>query len=262
MKTRRILSILSAAVLSAALFTGCKEKVPENTIHSIADLNGKTIGVQAGTTGDIYASDVTDNVEIFYSGTEAVKSLKEGKLDAVLIDIEPAKLYVEQNPELAILEESFTVEEYAIAVKKGNDELLDKINGALDELMADGTLEAIKSNWIGEEAGQHPYVSPEGAERTNGTLVMATNAEFAPYESRDGDQIVGFDVDMMQAVCDKLGMNLNIRNMDFDNVLIAVDSAKADVGVAGITVTPERENIVNFSNTYTTSTQVIIIRKD
>ena len=91
---------------------------------------------------------------------------------------------------------------------------------------------------------------------------MATNADFAPYESRDGDNIVGFDVDMMQAVCDKLGMNLNIRNMDFDNVLIAVDAAKADVGVAGITVTPERENIVSFSNTYTTSTQVIIIRKD
>lgn len=262
MKIRRLFSLLSAAILSAVLLTGCKEKVPENTIHSIADLSGKAIGVQAGTTGDIYASDITDNVEIFNSGKEAVKSLKEGKLDAVLIDIEPAKLYVEQNPELTILEESFTVEEYAIAVKKGNNELLDKINGALDELIADGTLEAIKSNWIGDEAGQHPYVSPEGTERINGTLVMATNADFAPYESRDGDNIVGFDVDMMQAVCDKLGMNLNIRNMDFDNVLIAVDSAKADVGVAGITVTPERENIVSFSNTYTTSTQVIIIRKD
>lgn len=67
---------------------------------------------------------------------------------------------------------------------------------------------------------------------------MATNAEFPPYESVDGETIVGVDVDMMQAVCDEIGMELKVENMEFDSIIAAVQSGKADVGVAGMTVTP------------------------
>lgn len=262
MKARRLLSVMAAAALSAALFTGCGSKIPPNTVFSLDDLNGKVIGVQTGTTGDIYASDVTDNVELFDTGAAAVAALKEGKLDAVMIDLEPAKVYVEQNSDLRILEESFAVEEYAIAVKKGNDELKDKINDALAQLSTNGTLDAIKANWIGETAGQNPYTSPADADRSNGTLIVATNAEFPPYESVENEAIVGLDIDMMQAVCDVLGMNLNVRNMDFDSILTTVDAGNADVGVAGITVNEDRKTIVNFTDSYTTSTQVIIVRAD
>jgi len=90
---------------------------------------------------------------------------------------------------------------------------------------------------------------------------MATNAEFPPYESMSGEAIVGFDVDMMTAVCDTLGMELQIDNMEFDSIIAAVDSGKADVGVAGMTVTEDRLENVNFTDPYTTATQVIIVRK-
>lgn len=261
MKIRAFLSAAAAAVLSAAMLAGCGS-IPENTVFSVDDLNGKSIGVQLGTTGDIYASDVPDaTVERFNKGADAVQALKQGKVDAVLIDVEPAKVFVSNNDDLMILDDAFAVEEYAIAIKKGNDELTEKINGALAQLSSDGTLESIKNNWIGENAGKSPYTSPDDADRSGGVIVMATNAEFPPYESMSGEEVVGFDVDMMRAVCDVLGMELKIDNMEFDSIIAAVDSGKADVGVAGMTVTEERQENVNFSDPYTTATQVVIVRK-
>ena len=95
-----------------------------------------------------------------------------------------------------------------------------------------------------------------------GKLVMATNAEFPPYESVDGDKVVGIDADMMQAVCDILGYELSIENMEFDSIISAIESGKADVGAAGLTVTEDRLKNVNFTDSYTTATQVVIVRKD
>ena len=248
---------LIAVAMSVTMLAGCG--VPANTVHSVDDLEGKTIGVQLGTTGDIYAEDVKDaKVEKYNKGADAVQALKQGKIDAVIIDAEPAKVFVEKNDDLEILDEPFAEEEYAIAMKLDNTELQTAVNGALKELKADGTLDAIKANYVGENAGKNPYKSPDNVSRDKGTLVMATNAEFPPYES---DKVVGIDADMMQAVCDKLGYELKIDDMAFDSIISAVQSGKADVGVAGMTVTPDREKNVLFSDTYTSSSQVIIVRK-
>ena len=106
------------------------------------DLKGVTVGVQLGTTGDIYVSDLEADgttVERYNKGFEAVQALSQGKIDAVVIDGEPAKTFVSETEGLKILDEAFTVEEYAIAVKKGNTELLDKVNGALETLKDNGT---------------------------------------------------------------------------------------------------------------------------
>ena len=95
------------------------------------------------------------------------------------------------------------------------------------------------------------------------TLVMATNAAFPPYESLDeNNNVIGFDADMMRAVCDKLGYELEIMNIDFDSIIAAVDSGKADVGAAGMTVTEDRLKNIDFSDSYTTATQVIIVRAE
>lgn len=252
---------MSAAAMVLFLLTGCGS-VPPNTVNNADDLKGKKIGVQLGTTGDAYADDVPDaTVEKYNKGADAVQALKQGKIDAVIIDNEPAKVYVSKNEDLKILDETFAIEDYAIAIKKGNSELTEKINGALSELKADGTLDSIKNNWIGDDAGKTPYETPDGTEYPNGTLVMATNAEFPPYESISDDKIVGFDADMMTAICDKIGYKLEIENMEFDSIIAAVQSGKADVGVAGMTVDEDRLKNVDFSDPYTTATQVIIVRK-
>lgn len=94
------------------------------------------------------------------------------------------------------------------------------------------------------------------------TLVMATNAEFPPYEYHDGDKIVGIDAEIAQAIADDMGLELVIEDMQFDSIIAAVQSGKADIGVAGMTVTEDRIASVDFSIPYTTSAQVIILKED
>lgn len=236
-----------------------------NTVSTVDDLPGKIIGVQLGTTGDIYASDYEakgSTIERYNKGTDAIQALKQGRVDCVIIDEQPAIAFVNKNDDLTILEEEFALEEYAIAVSKDNAELTAKINEALATLKADGTLDNIIANYIGDDTkGTMPYVSPEDIDRSNGTLVMATNAAFEPYEYYANQEIVGIDADMAQAVCDILGMELRIDDMEFDSIINAVVSGKADIGVAGMTVTEDRLKNIDFTDTYTTATQVIIVRK-
>ena len=132
--------------------SAAESKVPANAVHSVDDLPGKTIGVQLGTTGDIYAGDIADaTIERYNKGFEAVQALTQGKIDAVIIDNEPAKVFVAENEGTKILEEDFAVEEYAMAIAKENTELLEKVNVALAELTEDGTLQAIVDKYISAE---------------------------------------------------------------------------------------------------------------
>ena len=257
---KKLVALALGTVMAVSMTAG----VSAATVESKDDLKNATIGVQLGTTGDIEASEYEADgatVKRYSKGSEAIQALMAGQIDCVIIDSQPAQKFVESADGLKILDEPFVEEEYAICLKKGNDELLDKINGALKELKEDGTVDDIMNNYIGDNIGETPYESPEDVDRSNGTLVMATNAEFPPYESKENDKVVGIDADMMQAVCDKLGYELKIDDMAFDSIISAVQSGKADVGVAGMTVTPDREKNVLFSDTYTSSSQVIIVRK-
>ena len=117
------------------------------------DLTGKKIGVQLGTTGDIYASDIEDaQVEQYNKGFEAVQALTQEKIDAVVIDGEPAKEFVKDAEGLKILDEAFTEEEYAIAIAKDNEELLGQINDALASLKESGKLDEIVAKYIKSDA--------------------------------------------------------------------------------------------------------------
>lgn len=237
----------------------------EGAVASVDDLPGKSIGVQLGTTGDIFASDYEEQgstIERFNKGNDAIQALLQGKIDCVMIDEQPAKAFVANTTGLKILEEPFAEEDYAICVSKDNAELTASINEALAKLKADGTLDNIVKNYIGDDTkGQFPYESPADVDRSNGTLVMATNAYFEPYEFYQGDKVVGIDADMAQAVCDILGYELKIEDMEFDSIINAIQSGKADIGVAGITVTEDRLQSVDFTDSYASSKQVIIVKE-
>ena len=118
-------------------------------ISSLSDLGADSvIGVQTGTTGDIYCSDEFSNIERYNKGMEAVQALSQGKIDAVVIDSEPAKVFVSETSGLKILDESYTDEQYAAAIRKGNTALLENVNKALGELKSDGTLDKIVAKYI------------------------------------------------------------------------------------------------------------------
>ncbi len=116
------------------------------------DLKDKKIGVQINTTGDTQTTEEFGDAAIdrYQNGALAVESLKNGKVDCVVIDGEVAKALVEANEGLEIIADAYSIEEYAIALQKGNTELLDKINGALEELLADGTIDSIIAKYIEE----------------------------------------------------------------------------------------------------------------
>ena len=131
--------------------------VPEDSdITGPDDLaNDKMIGVQQGTTGDIYCSDTPENggfgeehVIAYPNGASAVQALITGKVDAVVIDNEPAKAYVAENEGLKILDTEYLTEDYAIAIAKDNTELLDKVNASLAKLKEDGTVQSIIDKYI------------------------------------------------------------------------------------------------------------------
>lgn len=94
------------------------------------------------------------------------------------------------------------------------------------------------------------------------TLVMATNASFPPYEYYDGDAIVGIDAEIAAAVCEKMGYALQIDDMEFDSIIAAVGSGKADFAMAGMTVTEERKQMVDFSDSYATGIQAVVVKED
>ena len=112
-----------------------------------------------------------------------------------------------------------------------------------------------------EESTAAESTAAESKEAAGGKLVMATNAEFEPWEYKEGNDIVGIDADISKAICDKLGYELKIEDMSFETILASVNSGKADFGAAGMTVTPEREESVDFTDTYANATQVVIVRK-
>ena len=128
-------------------------------IKTVDDLTADkkyTIGVQTGTTGDLYSTwDIEDEglgtVSRYNKGADAVEALKVGKVDCVIIDNEPAKVFVEENEDLEILETAYAEEDYAIAISKKNEDLLKKINDALAKLTEDGTIQKVIDKYISVE---------------------------------------------------------------------------------------------------------------
>ncbi|MDO5142106.1 MAG: basic amino acid ABC transporter substrate-binding protein [Eubacteriales bacterium] len=128
--------------------------VPEgSSIASPDDLEGKTIGVQSGTTGDVYCTDDygRDHVKQYSNGALAVAALVNGQIDCVVIDNEPAKNYVAANQGLKILDTEYVVEDYAAAIAKGNTELHEKVDAAIETLKENGTIASIIAKYIPAE---------------------------------------------------------------------------------------------------------------
>ncbi len=93
-------------------------------------------------------------------------------------------------------------------------------------------------------------------------LIVGTEAGFAPYEYMKGNEVVGIDMDIAKAIADEMGKELEIKNMDFDGALAAVQSGKVDFVAAGVSISPEREEAMDFSNEYVNSTEVIVVNKE
>ncbi len=226
---------------------------------------GIKIGVQTNTTGDIYSSgDFGEDAIVRYdNGALAVEALKNGKVDIVIIDNEPAKAYVAANEGLKILETEYAVEDYAICFAKGNTELKNAVDGALTTLISNGSVKSIVDKYINSNGSLEGLegVPVASVDTDKPNLVMATNAEFPPYEYIEGDMYYGIDVEVAKIIADELGYDLVIENVAFDSIIPGVQAGKYDMGMAGMTVTESRLESVDFSTSYATGIQAVIVKE-
>ncbi len=276
MNFKKIIAVSLAAVLSMSALAGCGDKkdatkAEENTATETAsaitckeDLAGKKIAVQEGTTGDMFVTDEVEGAEVsrFKRAVDAAMDLKNGKVDAVVIDDQVAKDLVAEIAGLKILDEPLTEEQYAIAMPKDNEELVATVNEVIAELTENGTIETIRKAYIDNDEAALAELKAKEEPTGEMKLVMGTNAEFAPFEFQDDEgNIVGYDIEIIKEVARKLGCELVIENMAFDSLIAALNSGKIDLVAAAMTATDERKQQVNFSENYYNAAQVIIIKE-
>ena len=254
------LTILLTA-LAVLTLAGCsKSKV---TINGKADLDGKKIGVQTGTTGELFVQEEVPGAVIssFKSGIDAALDLKNGAIDCVILDELPAQEIVKRNPSLKIVRDPYFAEnkeEYAIAVKKGNSALLSKIDETINAMKKNGEYEALVNAFMPADG---KIQIPASITTSGSTVVLGTNAAFPPFEYVEGKNIVGFDITMGEKIAKTAGMKLEVMDMAFDSLIPALQSGTIDFIAAGMSVTEERKKNVDFSVPYFASEQVIIVRK-
>lgn len=270
MKKLKLLLTLLLCVICLLSFTACNKK----------DFK---IGVQSGTTGELYVKGDSDMMFDGFANNEclpydngglAVQAMINGQVDFVIIDNEPAKQLVGQNPGIKIIDIPLTTEQYAYGIDKNQPELLSSVNAIITAIKGDGRLQAIfdkydalqydnEGNVIG---GDDAIVGIESATKNNsnpqGQLVIATNAAFAPYEYKKGNKFAGIDMEVAQLIANELSLELVIEDMEFVSVVTSVGINNVDVAMSGLTVTASRKEVVNFSEVYYEGVYQVLIVKD
>ena len=156
-----------------------------------------------------------------------------------------------------VLEYDLTSEQYAFGVDKAQEDLLADVNAFVQKIKTDGTLDEICDRYFGD--GEPVAVESAKEDPSKDQLVVATNAEFAPFEYMEGDKFYGIDMEIAALLAQELGKELVIVNMDFDSVCLAVGQHKYDIAMAGLTVNEEREEHVTFSESYYEASQRLIV---
>jgi ABC-type amino acid transport substrate-binding protein len=164
----------------------------------------------------------------------------------------------EKTPAVKVINYDLTNEQYAFGVDKDQPELLTKVNEILKEMKSDGTFDAICNNNFG--SGTPQAVKSAVLDKSKDQLIVATNAEFEPFEYMKGENYYGVDMEMAAYIAKKLGKELVIKNMNFDAVCLSVGQHKCDIAMAGLTISEDRKEYVNFSDPYYEASQRLIVK--
>ena len=165
-----------------------------------------------------------------------------------------------KTPAVKVIDVNLTEEEYAFGVDKNQPELLEQVNAFIAEIKQNGKLEEIFNNNFG--SGTPKSIQSAKLDESKDQLVVATNAEFPPFEYTEGENFLGVDMEIAALLAEKLGKELVIQHMDFDAVCLAVGSHKCDIAMAGLTINEERKESVNFSDSYYQASQKLIVKGD
>ncbi len=159
-----------------------------------------------------------------------------------------------------VIDINLTDELYAFGVDKAQPELLEQVNAFIAEIQSNGTFDAICEAYFGD--GEKKPVTSAVEDATKDQLIVATNAQFEPFEYKVGDKFYGIDMEIAALLAEYLGQELVIKDMEFDAVCLSVGQHKCDIAMAGLTVNEKRKESVTFSTSYYTANQKIIVKGD
>lgn len=233
----------------ALLFASCggREK-----ITSLAQLAGREFAVPTGTAADTLVLSRFPDAKFKYFNTvlDCALAVKNGKADAAAYDEPILRNIAAKNGGIAVLDEMLTVDNYGIAVRQDRPELKAAIDAVVSGMKADGSYEEMRARWLPASGAPAPMpaIALDG---TGGVLVLGTSAVTEPFSFIDGSQnVVGLDIEIAQRVAQRLGMKLDVVNMDFGGMIPALVAGKVDMIAACITITEERAGKVLFSEPY------------
>ena len=255
-------ALLAQIILVAIVFLASCRKT-EIVIVNLDDAKNAKIGVMTGSTGE--AITITRfpkaQVKSFDDIMDAVAAMTSGKVDAIVTAYPTALQVSKKNPELALLSEPLDHEDTAIALKKGNDQLLATLNRIISGLKSDGTLETMKKRWF--KADLTPYEEMNITLPNEGKpLKIGVSATREPFSFVDKNgRVTGHDGELARIIGAKLQRPVEFLNMKFMALIPALQSGKVDLIVTGMTATDERRKFVDFTQPYYVNSQVMLVRK-
>ena len=250
---KKIIALALAMILCLSMFAACGGQKDA----------GAKIAAQKGTTSLMYAQALNSvTIKSYDTFALAAKDMINGNADYLFVDKTTAKALAKEIDGLKIIEIALSSENYGIGIDKNQPELKTKIDNILVEKEAE--INAIKEKYMNGEEDKYVGITSATKDSSKAAqqLVVATNAEFAPWEYKEGNKFYGIDMEIAQLIANELGLELVIEDMEFDAVVGAVGKQNVDIAMSGITITTERMGVINFSAPYYTESIVCVVKAD
>lgn len=227
-------------------------------IYTLNDLSGKYIGVQTGTTLDeqVHQLIKLPRVQYFPNVIEMTNALEQRKIDAIAIDLTVAESILLRHSDLSILDERLNKDEFGIAMSKRSP-LKSLVDSCITILQTSGEIQKIKNKWLKSKVVVKAI--PQDWIGTD-TLIVGTEALYAPYEFYQGGELSGIDVDIMLSIGKMMNKNIKFADMNFDVLIPSLVNEKTDLCIAAMSITEERSNLIDFSIPYDKNESVVIVR--
>ena len=244
-------------VLISLSLSGCRDRPPPNKVFTPEDVSGKVIGALYGSPSIVLAEELGTALE-FQTSEELIDNLRAGTIDCAIMENSTAIEFISETSGFKILDTPLLEYDMRFAVARENAQLLRIIDSALVALQENGTIKGLLDQYL---AGRrYTYTPPEDVAPHPGVLSLAISPDNPPFSYKNADgEYLGLDIDITRAVCDYLGVELEILEFDARELVTAVWYGWADLALGWLPI--EGGETVDVSEAYASSTQVVIVRR-
>ncbi len=267
--TKKILCLVFAVLMLVACMTGCADSKAENSSYggdklTYEDYQDAKVGVATGTYSAAIMPEYFPNAKISEYNTipDMVLALSQGKIDICSTDASYYTCMLWEGMNISRLEDPIESADYGVVFKKGaNAQLRGQMNDFIAKIAENGEYERLHDKWFGNTEPTE-YLDPDTLTGENGTLKVVTSAEVKPFAYLKNEQLVGYDIDFMTMFAQEYGYRLDFTTVSFQAILLGVSQGNYDIGCSGFTITAERAESVDFSDTYHKEDVIFLIQGD